>query len=116
MFTLTLDNATANDNMQDVLRDRFNLDDNLIRETAKYFKGSISRRIALADCIDGVEDVVLSLDVKNRQRFGALVFMAMDILIIPITTVASESSFSIGAHIINKYRSRLILRNVQALL
>nr|VDD12632.1 unnamed protein product [Brassica oleracea] len=83
VFTLTLDNATANDNMQDVLRDRLNLDDNLvckgeffhvrcsahilnlivqaglevlssvlckIRETAKYFKGSLSRRIALADC------------------------------------------------------------------
>lgn len=99
VFTLTLDNATANDNMQDVLRDRLNLDDNLvckgdffhvrcsahilnlivqaglevispalckIRETAKYFKGSLSRRIALADCIDGVEDVALSIDVKNR--------------------------------------------------
>ncbi|CAN6453897.1 unnamed protein product [Victoria cruziana] len=42
--------------------------------------------------------------------------MARDILAIPISTVASESTFSTGGHILDSYRSRLDTKTVEALI
>ena len=58
---------------------------------------------------------ILSWWKMNKNQFPSLSNMARDILSIPITTVASESCFSMGGRIITKWRAFLKLENAKAL-
>ena len=59
---------------------------------------------------------VLSWWKENYNRFLMFSVMARDLMSIPITTVASKSSFSIGKKILTTYQSRLLPENVEATL
>ena len=63
----------------------------------------------------GVELDVLEFWKGNQFRYPELSFMARDIVSIPISTVASESAFSVGGRVLDQYRSSLKPVVVEAL-
>ncbi|KAI0516285.1 hypothetical protein KFK09_008957 [Dendrobium nobile] len=53
---------------------------------------------------------------NNQAKYRILSRLAVDILSIPISTVASESTFSAGELVVDTYRSKLGIETVQALI
>ena len=53
---------------------------------------------------------------NNSLKYKILSKMAADILAIPISTVASESTFSAGGRVIDEFRSRLNEESIAALI
>lgn len=58
---------------------------------------------------------ILSFWRTNQFRYPKLTRMAGDILSIPMSTVASESAYSIGDTVFDQYRSALTPDTVEAL-
>nr|KAJ0213884.1 hypothetical protein LSAT_V11C400220640 [Lactuca sativa] len=66
---------------------------------------------------DITEDInVLSFWKAHQYRYPELASMARDILSIPVSTVASESAFSNGGRVLDKFRSSLAHKNVEAII
>ena len=59
---------------------------------------------------------ILAFWKGNEFRYPELAAMARDILSIPISTVASESTFSVGGRVIDQFRSALKPNVVEALI
>ncbi len=69
-------------------------------------------------CAKGLDDSFNALEwwKGNQTKYRVLSKMACDILAIPVTTVASEATFSAGSRVIDSYRASLSIETVQALL
>ena len=52
----------------------------------------------------------------NSDRFPVLSRMARDVLVVPVSTVASESAFSSGGRVLHVFRSSLTPKIVEALI
>jgi len=50
---------------------------------------------------------------RNNNRFPDLSILACDLLSVPITTVASDFEFCMGSRVFNKYKDRLLSKNVE---
>ncbi|XP_050379413.1 zinc finger BED domain-containing protein DAYSLEEPER-like [Argentina anserina] len=90
---------------------------------ARYKSGqNSSLKTELNKYLDEVRlDNLVDLDVlawwkMERHRYPILSQMARDVLTILVSTVASESAFSIGGRVLDEYRSSLLPETVQALL
>jgi hypothetical protein len=71
--------------------------------------------------IDDVEKMNVNFDILNwwkvnSTKFSVIAQIAQDVLAIPITTVASESTFSTRGRVLNHFRSSLAPITIEALI
>ena len=59
---------------------------------------------------------VLAYWNQNGSRFPIISQMARDVLAIPLSTVASESTFSVGGRVLDSYRSSLAPKTVESII
>ncbi|KAL3732392.1 hypothetical protein ACJRO7_029111, partial [Eucalyptus globulus] len=91
----------------DFLNEEKKKSDNNLSELDRYLKAELE---------DGRDLDILKWWSVAGQKFKILSLMARDILSIPVTTVASESTFSTSGRVLDGFRSSLTPRVVEALI
>lgn len=86
--------------------------------TSSCFKSDLEIYLEEGRLVSNADDNfdVLQWWKANTLKFKVLSRMARDILSIPMSTVASESTFSAGGRILDQFRSSLNPETVQALI
>ncbi|XVE95846.1 hypothetical protein REPUB_Repub02eG0169200 [Reevesia pubescens] len=87
-------------------------------ETRKFEnKSKLERYLSQEDDIKNeVNFDILFWWKLNNHRFPILSHLGHDVLVVSISTIASESTFDTGGHILDVYRSFLTPKLVQALI
>ena len=72
----------------------------------------------LADCVeeDSPNFCILNWWKVNSSKYRLLSKVARDVLAIPFFTIAFESAFSIGGHVLDSFRSSLLPYTVEMLI
>uniref|UniRef100_A0A803R286 HAT C-terminal dimerisation domain-containing protein n=1 Tax=Cannabis sativa TaxID=3483 RepID=A0A803R286_CANSA len=68
------------------------------------------------DFVVGQRFDILKWWTGQSNRYPVLSLIAQDVLAIPVTTVPSESAFSIGGRILDPFRSSLLPKTVEGLI
>ncbi|CAN1292218.1 Putative AC9 transposase [Linum perenne] len=85
-------------------------------ELEKYLSNDNDDEILTIEDFNAYNYDVLGWWKRNEMRYPILSTMARDILAAPITTVASESTFSTGGRILDSFRTSLTPKIVEALI
>ena len=59
---------------------------------------------------------VLTFSKSHQYRYPELAAIARDVLSIPVSTIASKATFSVGGRVLDQYRNSLKLKNVEAII
>nr|XP_034592020.1 zinc finger BED domain-containing protein DAYSLEEPER-like [Setaria viridis] len=89
---------------------------NHVRTSCKELPPDIDRSSIFPKSVPCEEFDVLRWWKRNQDQYPVLAKMARDFLAIPLSTVASESTFSTAGMVIDKYRNSLSSETVEALI
>ncbi|KAI3934037.1 hypothetical protein MKX01_037563 [Papaver californicum] len=97
------------------------LEEKLARRKVKKAEVVITTDVEKYLCDPIVDDEISNFDILNwwrvnEHKYPTLALVARDVLAVPVSTIASESSFSTSGRVIDSYRSSLSPKMVEALI